>query len=31
MGKNAYKITIPRFTWENMVKRFLDAIGQTYE
>lgn len=27
MGKNAYNITVPYFTWENMVKRFLEAIG----
>ena len=29
MGGNAYNITVPYFTWENMVERFLDAIGFT--
>ncbi len=27
MGHNAYRITIPYFTWHTMVKIFLDAIG----
>ncbi|NOY09598.1 MAG: glycosyltransferase [Spirochaetes bacterium] len=27
MGDRAYSITIPYFTWKNMVKRFLDVIG----
>jgi len=27
MGRNAYNITVPYFTWDNMVARFLDAIG----
>ena len=26
MGRNAYRITIPYFTWDNMVRIFLDAI-----
>lgn len=26
MGRKAYKATIPYFTWDNMVARFLDAI-----
>lgn len=27
MGRNAYKITIPYFTWHTMVKIFLDTVG----
>jgi len=27
MGKNAYHITIPYFTWRNVVPAFLDKIG----
>jgi glycosyltransferase involved in cell wall biosynthesis len=27
MGKNAYKATIPYFTWDHMVRVFLDDIG----
>ena len=30
MGKNAYEITIPFFTWDNMVQVFLDAIKVNY-
>ena len=26
MGENAYQITIPYFTWENMVRNFLDVL-----
>jgi glycosyltransferase involved in cell wall biosynthesis len=26
MGENAYNITIPYFTWSNMVERFLKTI-----
>lgn len=28
MGRNAHRITIPYFTWENMVRVFLEAIGE---
>jgi glycosyltransferase involved in cell wall biosynthesis len=27
MGKNAYNITVPYFSWENMAGRFLNVIG----
>jgi mannosylfructose-phosphate synthase len=27
MGQNAYHATVPYFTWQNMVTRFLDQIG----
>ncbi len=27
MGKRAYEITIPYFTWDSMVRRFLEATG----
>ena len=27
MGKNAYKITIPYFTWDKIVNEFLTEIG----
>ncbi len=27
MGQNAYRITIPRFTWRNTVPAFLDEMG----
>ncbi len=27
MGQNAYHITVPHFTWGNMVSAFLDAVG----
>jgi glycosyltransferase involved in cell wall biosynthesis len=27
LGANAYRITVPHFTWPNMVTGFLDAIG----
>ena len=27
MGRNAYHITVPYFTWQNMVTAFLDEIG----
>jgi len=27
MGRNAYRITIPYFTWENRVQVLLEAIG----
>lgn len=27
MGKNAYRITIPYFTWDNMVRVFLNSLG----
>jgi len=27
MGRNAYRATIPRFTWRNVVTAFLDEIG----
>jgi glycosyltransferase involved in cell wall biosynthesis len=27
MGQNAYHITVPYFTWGNMVTVFLDEIG----
>lgn len=30
MGKRAYEITVPYFTWEDMTKRFLDTCDITY-
>jgi hypothetical protein len=27
MGNNAYKMTIPYFTWDNMVRVFLSGSG----
>ncbi|MBC8254341.1 MAG: hypothetical protein H8E35_09930, partial [Ardenticatenia bacterium] len=27
MGQNAYRITVPYFTWQNMVTVFLEDIG----
>lgn len=29
MGENAYRITIPYFTWHNRVPAFLDEIGES--
>lgn len=29
MGKNAYKSTVPYFTWENRVSTFLEQIGKS--
>ena len=26
MGKNAYQATVPYFTWDHMLKRFLQAV-----
>ena len=31
LGKKAYRITIPYFTWNHMVKRFLEVINMKYE
>jgi len=31
MGKNAYHITVPYFTWENMVGAFLGEIGVDFD
>jgi mannosylfructose-phosphate synthase len=31
MGRNAYKATIPYFTWDNMVQRFLESINDPQE
>ncbi len=28
MGRNAYRITVPYFTWQNRVPAFLDEIGE---
>lgn len=29
MGRNAYRITVPTFTWQNRVPAFLDEIGES--
>ncbi|MCP4540771.1 MAG: glycosyltransferase family 1 protein [Chloroflexi bacterium] len=29
MGQNAYRITVPYFTWQNRVPAFLDEIGES--
>jgi len=29
MGRNAYRITVPYFTWQNRVPAFLDEIGES--
>jgi glycosyltransferase involved in cell wall biosynthesis len=31
IGENAFNSTVPYFTWDNMVERFLEAIGRTHE
>ena len=31
MGKKAYDITIPYFTWENKIVDFFQAIGEEFD
>jgi hypothetical protein len=31
MGKKAYDITIPYFTWDNKIVDFFQAIGEEFD